>query len=1390
MAFPVIRLHADGPTGRDHASTRGLVRRGPTGPRTALLPTLACARPGLLLALAGLAACDWIAGPGNDPPLATAAIPDRIVEVDDTVVVDLGRHFSDPDGDALAYTAVSSAPATAAVAVEGSLLTLAGVAAGRATITVTASDPEGLSDVQSFEATVPNRAPRLLGTVPDAEVFVNGTLAIDAAAYFEDPDGDSLEYSATSSDATRAAVALSESQVIVTGVSVGGATVTVTARDPGGLAAEQVFAVTVPNRAPGTVGAIGDRELEVDSVAVLDVAGRFTEPDGEAVAYAATSSDTTRVAVAIAGSTLSVTGVARGSATVTVTARDPHGLAAEQAFQVTVPNRGPQAADSIADIEVYAGDSARIDAAAHFADPDGDALAYAAVSSDTTRVVAVIAGGVTVAVTGVSVGSATVTVTARDPEGLTAEQSFRVTVPNRAPEPLGTIPDREVHVGDSDAVNVAAYFAEPDGEPLAYAAESSSVATAAVDVSGGVLTVVAAAVGSTTVTVTARDPHGLTAEQVFAVTVPNRAPGTVGAIGDRELEVDSVAVLDVAGRFTEPDGEAVAYAATSSDTTRVAVAIAGSTLSVTGVARGSATVTVTARDPHGLAAEQAFQVTVPNRGPQAADSIADIEVYAGDSARIDAAAHFADPDGDALAYAAVSSDTTRVVAVIAGGVTVAVTGVSVGSATVTVTARDPEGLTAEQSFRVTVPNRAPEPLGTIPDREVHVGDSDAVNVAAYFAEPDGEPLAYAAESSSAATAAVDVSGGVLTVAAAAVGSATVTVTARDPHGLTAEQVFRVTVPNREPEAVGVIGDRAVLVDQSFSVGVAAYFTDPDNDDLDYAASSSNPAVATASVSVSGARVIVTGEGAGGATITVAATDPGGLSARQRFEVVVVQSNRPPRATGTIAARTMPVGGRATVDAAAYFTDPDNDDLDYAASSSNPAVATASVSVSGTRVIVTGEGAGGATITVTATDPGGLSGTQRFRVEVMGIPPNRAPAVANGLADLHGITPGARYAAHLPDVFVDPDLDPLDWSASSSNRAVVASAIANDSVVVTAVAAGSATVTVTATDPGGLSAADAFEVEVAMPQFDMEVHFTDDVTEAHRELIRAGRDTWESALAGTELTDIPFGGSATCLGLVATEFHEVDDHVAFVHVDEIDGVKGVAAQATYCHTRSSDGTPIVSAAIFDVADIDTLAVYGRLTEVAIHEFAHGLGFHNSYWRDRGLLDDGDDPHFGGTLAVGAFDAAGGTAYTGEKVPISSPDYSHWRESVFQNEVMSPRISRSEANPLSAITLQAMADIGYVVDATVADDYDLPGSDVAGVSADAPGRVLDLRGDAVPGPVIVVDSTGRIVRVDPGRQGSDLPPAPLRTVKIDRNDRPNREPPGIWVRSPSRRDSPRR
>ena len=224
--------------------------------------------------------------------------------------------------------------------------------------------------------------------------------------------------------------------------------------------------------------------------------------------------------------------------------------------------------------------------------------------------------GSRISLTPVAAGTATVTVTATDPDGLSANQTFAVTVasPNRAPRAVGSIPDQTLTEGGSArTLDVSENFEDPDGDTLSYRVSSSRSTVVRVSVSGSRISLTPVAAGTATVTVTATDPDGLTANQTFAVTVasPNRAPRAVGSIPDQTLtEGGSARTLDVSENFEDPDGDTLSYRASSNRTSVVRVSVSGSEVTLTPVAAGTATVTVTATDPGGQSATQRLDVTV------------------------------------------------------------------------------------------------------------------------------------------------------------------------------------------------------------------------------------------------------------------------------------------------------------------------------------------------------------------------------------------------------------------------------------------------------------------------------------------------------------------------------------------------------------------------------------------------------------------------------------------------------------------------------------------------------------------------------------------------------------------------------------------------------------
>ena len=119
---------------------------------------------------------------------------------------------------------------------------------------------------------------------------------------------------------------------------------------------------------------------------------------------------------------------------------------------MTVPNRAPEAVDSLPGIELAAGDTATVDVSGYFNDPDGDALTYEVATSDT-GVVAVSVMGSIVTAAAVAPGTAALTVMATDRGGLSAMLSVQLTVADAGAEGFrddfvpGSLSDWEIEEG-------------------------------------------------------------------------------------------------------------------------------------------------------------------------------------------------------------------------------------------------------------------------------------------------------------------------------------------------------------------------------------------------------------------------------------------------------------------------------------------------------------------------------------------------------------------------------------------------------------------------------------------------------------------------------------------------------------------------------------------------------------------------------------------------------------------------------------------------------------------------------------------------------------------------------------------------------------------------------
>ena len=1083
--------------------------------------------------------------PPNSAPQPVGTLPSVSVVSSGMQTVEVSNAFRDTDtGDRLSYSAVSSIPGVASVAVTGSMVTLTALSVGNSDVTVTATDRAGATAVQRFRVTVTaagtpgvtvNRANLsvteggtgtytvVLNAAPTANVVItpasdNGdvtfspstlTFATDTWSIAQDVtvsaaedddavnDGAALSHTAASTDSNYSGIGIASVAVTVMDNDV--VTATVQAAVSVG---EDAGPALVPVTVSGNVAPQGDVTVPYSITAgtATGAGADYTVPSPASLVFTVSEFSggmaTKNISIPIMDDT-----TAEPDETFTVTLEVPTGDAAENfavgspsSSTVTItdndepPNNAPQPVGTLPSVSVMPAGTQTVEVSNAFQDTDtGDRLSYSALSS-APGVVGVAVTGSMVTLTALSVGNSEVTVTATDRAGATAVQSFMVTV-TAAGTPGVTVNRANLSVAEG---GTGTYTVVLNAAPTANVVITPASDNGDVTFSPSTLTF---ATGTWSiaqgVTVSAAEDDDAVNDQAALSHTAASTDSNYSGIG-----IASVAVTVMDNDVVTATVQAAVSVGEEAGPALVPVTVSGNV-----APQGDVTV------PYSITAGTATGAGVDYTVPSPASLVFTVSEFSGGMATKNISIPIMDDT------TAESDETFTVTLEVPTGD--AAENFAVGSpssSTVTITDNDEP------------PNNAPQLVGTLPSVSVVSAGTQTVEVSNAFQDTDtGDRLSYSAVSSAPEVASVAVTGSMVTLTALSVGNSEVTVTATDRAGATAVQSFMVTVTEAPGVTVsevnlsvteGGTGTYTVVLDVAptanvvitpasdngdvtFSPSTLTFATGTwniaqdvvvsaaeDDDAVNDGAALSHTAASTDSnyAGISIASVAVTVMDNDVVTATVQAAVSVGEDAGPALVPVTVSGNVAPQ--GDVTVPYSITAGTAT-GAGVDYTVPSPASLVFTVAEFSGGTATKNISI---PIMDDTTDEPDETFTVTLEVPTG-DAAENFAVgspssSTVTITDNDEPP--NNAPQPVGTLPSVSVASagmqtvEVSNAFRDVDGDRLSYGALSSAPEVVSVAVMGSVVTLTALSVGNSEVTVTASDHTSATAVQRFTVTVMAP----------------------------------------------------------------------------------------------------------------------------------------------------------------------------------------------------------------------------------------------------------------------------------------------------------------------
>ena len=1030
----------------------------------------------------------------NDPPVVSGSIGNQTNLDSQAISLPVGGAFADPEGDALAFTAVGLPAGLTINAATGVISGTIDHSASQSnggvySVTVTANDGKGGSVSQTFTWAVTNPAP--VATDDSASVNEDTSVRIPVLANDPDADGDPLTVTAASAGNGTVTINADGSLLYTPNPNFNGSDTIIyriTDREGGFSTASVTVTVNPVNDAPVTSG-IPPQNGDDGTNVSISIASSFGDPDGDKLTFTATNLPPTLtldpVTGVISGALESGT-AAKGPYVVTVTATDPSGASVTTTFLYTVQNFPPSAVND--DVSTPEDVPVTIAVLTNDSDPNRDPLTITSASATNGTVVVNRDGTLTFTPTPDFNGTAVVSYTITDGNGgfSTATATITVGPVNDAPDAV-TIPPLANQDSQSTSVNVGDFFSDRDGDTLVFSA-AGLPSGIGIDPATGILSGTLAANASQggaggvySVTVTATDPSGLTVSRTFSWTIVNPAPT---ATNDTATTAEDTAVaVVVLTNDTDPDADPLTV--TSATALHGTVAIgANGVLTYTPDANynGTDTITYAISDGNGGSSTAAVAVTVT--------PVNDAPVAANDSTTTneDVPVTFAvlpndsDVDGDTLVVSAATSPNGTVTINADGTLTFTPAANFNGATTISYTISDGNGGSSTATVAVTVAAVNDAPVAN-PSTGTTAEDTPVdLPVLANDTDVDGNALTVTSASAANGTVVVLANGTVrYTPNANFNGTDTVTYTISDGQGGFSTSTVTVTVtPVNDAPTATPIAPQTGADGSTIRVPVAGSFTDVDGNTLSFSATG-----LPAGLSIDPATGVISGTidrsasqvGGGTYSVVVTASDGNGGTVSTTFSWTVTN----PAPTATNDSATTPEDTPVTVAVLANDSDPDRDPLTVVSATSPDGVAT--INPDGTITFTPAANFNGvATVTYSISDGQGGTSTATLRITVD--PVNDAPVVKTPLANVTQAD-GSAFSLPVAGAFSDPDGNTLSFAAAGLPAELAidpATGVISGTIDRSAsqVGGGVYTVTITASDGNGGTVATTFSFTVTNP----------------------------------------------------------------------------------------------------------------------------------------------------------------------------------------------------------------------------------------------------------------------------------------------------------------------